>query len=272
MKQKQARKPRQKLLPAPEQKEIQVSGKVEIEPQAMIMAAIKGGASMDVIERLMDMRERIKKEQAEIEFRESMTKFQSEIKTVIKSKKVNYTTRSQVNVEYKYTPLNELVSSAAPAMFRNGLSFSFTTKQDKESVTSICHANHSMGHTESTEFTIPIDLDSKMNPAQQVASALTYSKRYAFCNAFGIVTGDFDDDGISTGKIKDDSENQAKKKEAEEKIASLPDYIKEGFRVLGYTAKNVFDFCSKFEWNYAAIKKKIDEIANASNPEKIKNV
>src|SRR3990167_3791525 len=38
-----------------------------------------------------------------------------------------------------------------------------------------------------------------MNAAQKVASALTYAKRYAFCNAFGILTGDADDDARLTG-------------------------------------------------------------------------
>jgi hypothetical protein len=32
-----------------------------------------------------------------------------------------------------------------------------------------------------------------MNEPQRFASALTFAKRYAFCNAFGILTGDEDD-------------------------------------------------------------------------------
>jgi len=39
-----------------------------------------------------------------------------------------------------------------------------------------------------------------MNDAQKIASALTYSKRYAFCNATGIMTGDEDQDGNGGGE------------------------------------------------------------------------
>jgi hypothetical protein len=41
---------------------------------------------------------------------------------------------------------------------------------------------------------------SKMNASQQSGSAMTYGKRYALVNAFGILTGDEDTDGVVTGK------------------------------------------------------------------------
>ena len=41
---------------------------------------------------------------------------------------------------------------------------------------------------------MPIDKDAFMNSQQQYGSASTFSKRYAFCNAFGILTGDEDND------------------------------------------------------------------------------
>ncbi len=42
------------------------------------------------------------------------------------------------------------------------------------------------------------DLIKGQNRAQQMGSASTYAKRYAFCAALGIVTGD-DDDGHAAG-------------------------------------------------------------------------
>ena len=35
-----------------------------------------------------------------------------------------------------------------------------------------------------------------MNAPQQTAATMTYAKRYAFCNAFGIMTGDEDTDAV----------------------------------------------------------------------------
>ena len=54
---------------------------------------------------------------------------------------------------------------------------------------------------------MPIDKDGFMNTPQKFASALTYAKRYAFCNAFGILTADEDDDTAKTFEVKT-SENE----------------------------------------------------------------
>ncbi len=63
-----------------------------------------------------------------------------------------------------------------------------------------CHIHHSLGHTEATSFTVPIDPEDRMKAAQRVASSLTYAKRYAFCNGFGIMTGDEDDDAATSSE------------------------------------------------------------------------
>jgi hypothetical protein len=58
---------------------------------------------------------------------------------------------------------------------------------------------HCEGHAEFTAFEVPIDASSYMSPAQKVASALTYTKRYTLMNALGVVTIGDDDDGEGVG-------------------------------------------------------------------------
>ena len=58
----------------------------------------------------------------------------------------------------------------------------------------IVTAAHVAGHKESTEFTAPVDKDAYMTEPQKWSSAATFAKRNAFCNAFGILTGDEDTD------------------------------------------------------------------------------
>ena len=53
-------------------------------------------------------------------------------------------------------------------------------------------------------FKVPIDKEGYMNAPQKFASALTFAKRYAFCNAFGILTGDEDDDSNAVEQVKKD--------------------------------------------------------------------
>jgi hypothetical protein len=80
-----------------------------------------------------------------------------------------------------------------------------------------------MGHSQESDFTVPIDEKAFMNAPQKVASALTFAKRYAFCNAFGILTGDEDNDGQSvkvksTGDLFTDVEKMI---EASKTVANL---------------------------------------------------
>jgi hypothetical protein len=62
-----------------------------------------------------------------------------------------------------------------------------------------CIVHHVKGHAEASSFRAPVDSGAKMNEMQRSASSLTYAKRYAFQNAFGILTGDQDDDGRGAG-------------------------------------------------------------------------
>lgn len=172
------------------------------------MAAINKGVAIDVMERLLAMRERIQKDMAEKAFREAMASFQAECPIIVKSAGVDYTSRSGKHVSYDYAPLDMIVDKVRGPLCMNGFSYTFTTEQTKESVTAICHAHHVLGHTQSTAFTVPVDPEAFMNAAQKVASALTYAKRYAFCNAFGILTGDEDDDGQTGGKKSSQKQEQ----------------------------------------------------------------
>lgn len=166
-----------------------------VNPEALIMAAINKGVSIDVMERLLAMRERIQKDIAEKAFREAMSSFQAKCPIVVKSAGVDYISKtSQKRITYQYAPLDAIVAAVREPLGENGLSYTFTTEQSEKSVTAICHVHHVLGHTESTAFTVPVDPEAYMNAAQKVAAALTYAKRYAFCNGFGILTGDEDTD------------------------------------------------------------------------------
>ena len=58
----------------------------------------------------------------------------------------------------------------------------------------VCSVHHADGHSESSEFRVPVANDNFMTAIQHHGSARTYACRYAFCDAFGIMTGDEDDD------------------------------------------------------------------------------
>lgn len=162
-------------------------GAVDI--QALLEKATTAEAGVEVLERLAVMRREMKAEHAKEMFDQSMALFQAECPILRKD--------SQVRGEkfsYNYAPLDSIVNQTKALIQKHGFSYRVTAKVEGTNVTAICKVIHSMGHAEESEFQVPIDPSARMNQAQKFASALTFAKRYAFCNAFGILTGDQDDD------------------------------------------------------------------------------
>lgn len=172
-----------------------------VDIQSLITKAIEKESPIEVMERLVAMRRELKAEQAKERYFAELALFQAECPT-IKKNEVVYDRKDPSKVRYRYAPLSDIIAATRDLLKRHGFSYVITTKQEPSTVTAICEAHHEDGHAEATEFSIPIDPESYMNAAQKVASALTYAKRYAFCNAFGIMTADEDDDAHGTDPHK----------------------------------------------------------------------
>ncbi len=172
--------------------------------EGMITLAIERGATVETLERLMAIRREVRAEQGKEAFDRALAAFQAECPTIRKSAKVmNKDGRS---VRYQYAPLDAIIAQVKELLQRHGFSYTVNAAALPGSVKATCKLTHAYGHSESSEFEVPIDKDAYMNPAQQVASALTFAKRYAFCNAAGIMTGDADDD--SQGAFKDNTQKR----------------------------------------------------------------
>jgi hypothetical protein len=230
-------------------------------PENMIMTALSQGMSVDVIEKLVNLKERLQKDEAEKAFRAAMSNFQAECPVIPKKKKVMNSDGN--TVRYKYAPLDDIIKVAQKYIGQNGLSYDIETltvnNETEKGIQVKLKIFHVMGHSKETSFFTPIDPKAFMNEPQKWASAQTFAKRYAFCNGFGILTGDADDDGNILGSPKED-----KKAEQENlaKLEALSDYIKEGLRLQGYkTIKAAWTFCNSFDFDQDRIKKALDEMA-----------
>lgn len=152
--------------------------------------ALQQGASVDVIERMMTVRRELKAEAAKEAFDRALSAFQAAC-PIIKKTKDGY------NKAYRYAPLDEIIFQTRELLQQHGFSYTITTeKVGGDSLKAICKVTHSLGHSERSEFECPIDNNQKnlMSTPQRWGGASTYAKRYAFCNAFGILTGDEDRD------------------------------------------------------------------------------
>lgn len=172
-------------------------------PETLIAQAIEKGLPVETMEKLLAMRKELQAEFAKKAFDAGMAQLQGELPVISKDKKVDFTSkRTGVRVNYSYAPIDSIVRQTKDYIARNGFSYCITTEQTDNSLAAICSVKHSLGHRESTSFRVPIDPDAFMTAPQKVGSAMTYAKRYAFCNAFGIMTGDEDNDAVDNDDPK----------------------------------------------------------------------
>jgi len=166
-------------------------------PEMLISQAIDQQVPIEHMERLMAMRRELKAEQAKEAYFQALSKFQAECPVILKEKPVKNKKEKGGGVRYRFAPLDVITSQVAPFLEENGFSYTFKSKQTDTAYTSICISQHKFGHSEITEFTVPIDKEAYMNDPQKVGSASSFANRYSFRNAYGIQTGDEDNDAQS---------------------------------------------------------------------------
>jgi hypothetical protein len=167
----------------------QLSVTQRTDADALIARAIDQNVPVETMEKLLAMRRELKSEFAKQEFDKSMAKFQSECPIIEKKDSAGSS-----SFNYKYASLDHIVGQVKGILAKNGFSYTFDTKKENGALITYCHVKHKDGHFETSQFEIAIDTGSRMNISQKDGAASTYGKRYAFCNAFGILTGDEDTD------------------------------------------------------------------------------
>ena len=170
---------------------------VRVDAESLISKAIDQKLDVATMERLLAMRTQLKEEWAREEFFKGLAAFQKETPAIKKEKQVFDKTGK---VRYSYAPLEAIVNQVKDALERNHFSYTLKTSQADKTLTVVCEAHHAAGHTESTSVTVPVGSEY-MTAQQVVGAAITYAKRYAFCNAFGIMTGDEDTDAVEVEVI-----------------------------------------------------------------------
>ena len=163
-------------------------------PQSMLLvAAATPGMSPETIGKFMDLQDRWEAKKAKKAFDEDMALLQAEL-PIIKKNKDGGKTAGGV-VAYRYAPLDEIVRQTGPFIAKHGFSYRIMTGKRENFLFADCIVKHKLGHSETTPFEVPAGTGTNIMSAPQIqAATYTFAKRYAFCNAFGIMTGDEDTD------------------------------------------------------------------------------
>ena len=180
-------------------------------PEMLIAQAIDQKVPIETMEKLLALMTRVKAERAREAYYTSLAQFQANCPIIKKLRPVYDKEEKGGELRYNFAPLNDIVEQVGDHLKNNGFSYDFKSKQTDTEYTAICIPHHILGHSESTEFTIPVDKEAYMSDPQKVGSACSFANRYAFRNAFGILTGDNDNDAQDLTSQEGQTEGQTVK-------------------------------------------------------------
>ncbi len=174
----------------------------------LLSQAVSNNASVEILERLFSLREKVKAEQAKEAFVESLANFQQEMPVIKKTK--NVMNKDGQTVRYTFAPLDSIATQIKKPVAKNGFSYTWNTEKKEGQMIVTAKLTHKLGHFETSSLEIPIDSEGFMTAPQKVASAQTFAKRHTLCNVLGLSTGDEDTDATDVGKEKDALSPRAK--------------------------------------------------------------
>lgn len=194
------------VVPSPSLPEVAVApspSSMEPQVQSLLELAIEKNLSVDALERLVQLQERVMDRQSAQAFSLALAAFQEACPSIPKVATAKVATKSGGEYSYRFADLHSIVSVARPHLRANGLSFTWDSAVQNAgaSMKTTCYLRHVDGHASSASFECPTDAGSPgMSPQQRFASALTYSRRQSLVMVLGLTTCDPDVDGAEVGE------------------------------------------------------------------------
>jgi hypothetical protein len=168
-------------------------------PMGMMLAAVQQGATLEQVEKMMDLQERWEKSEAKKAYDAAFANFKAEAVTIIKGRAV---TDGPLKGK-SYAELHDVVNAVTPALSKHGLSSSWKlTRDEKDWMEVTCFLRHVGGHEESVSMGGPPDTGGAKNAIQARASTKTYLERYTLKAITGLSEQGDDDDGRPPKALK----------------------------------------------------------------------
>lgn len=154
-------------------------------------------ADIGKLEKMLDMQERILNRNAEQAFSASFARMQAKMPQIDKKGRieVNGTVRSHYA---KFEDINEAVK---PILQEHGFGINFRIAQNNGFIVVTAVLRHELGHSETTEISLPADSSGSKNAVQAIGSTVSYGKRYTLCALLNITVAGEDADGLNINQI-----------------------------------------------------------------------
>lgn len=157
--------------------------------------ALNQDISVEKMNQLFDIQERMLNKQAEIEYNSAFAEMQAELPPIPADKK------GQSGRHFTKGAANILIN---PVLKQHGFALNFKTTQEGEFIRTRATLRHRFGHSEHTEILLPADVGGNKNKVQAIGSSQSYGERYTMKAILNltIINDDSDDDADSQNKKK----------------------------------------------------------------------
>jgi hypothetical protein len=164
----------------------------EASPFDMMMSAHSRGASLEQIEKMMELQERWESRVAAKAYNRAFAAFKAE---VVRIKKGRQVTDGPLKGR-AYAELHDWTDAVTPVLSAQGLSASWKLTRDEPQWLEVtCTLKHVDGHFEVVSMGGPPDAGGAKNAMQARASTVSYLERYTLKAITGLAEGGDDDDG-----------------------------------------------------------------------------
>jgi hypothetical protein len=156
--------------------------------------------SVDKLERLIAMQERINAFTARAEFDAAFSEMQAELPVIDEKGRIEV----KGQLRSTYAKLEDIHDVVKPIMHKFGFAMRHRTEwpADKPGIIRIVGIlTHKLGHREETSFEAPMDRSEYRTDIQSQGSTVSYGRRYTTMDALNISTRGMDRDGA--GKVPD---------------------------------------------------------------------
>jgi len=168
-----------------------------ITPMDLISKALEQDVSIEKMERLLDLKDRWEKGEAEKAYNEAIAQFKTENVKITKDGTVDFTS-PKGRTYYRFETLAHVVNTVVPLLAKYGLNHSWRTDQEGGQVKVSCKLAHSQGHSETISLHAGHDNSGNKNPIQAIKSTVSYLQRITLTSILGLAAGDQDDDGAGS--------------------------------------------------------------------------
>lgn len=163
-------------------------GAQEIDVGSLFRLALANGAgSVDALDKLLELHDRVQRRHAELEFARAFVAFQEQVPPIPRNTHVEFATKDGRKVSFDSANFETIMEFTKEARKQNGFSVGFDMKVDGALVVATCYLRHRDGHSTSNTASVPwASTNPGMSDQQKYAAALTFCKRIALTAVLGL--------------------------------------------------------------------------------------